>query len=143
MEIQTSVFIQCPPEKVFTFMTDFNNDIHWWKGVLESKRLSGDGLGVGTTYWQISQVVGRKLETTFEITEYEPYEKATLKTLSGPMPHTATFVFEPVEDGTKLTFVADVETGGLFRMAESVLAGLLKKMTQDNFGNLKALMEAN
>ncbi len=143
IEIKTDIAINRPLEEIFEFMADFDNDVHWWREVLESRRISGGKLGVGTTYWQKSRIMGRTSETTFEITEYELCKKVSIKTLTGPMPYIAGYIFEAAETGTRVTFSAKVKLAGLFKVAEPILACVLKKMTQANVGNLKRLLEAS
>lgn len=139
--IKTSIDIHASIDRVFAFMADFDNDVHWWREVRESRRTSEDGLGVGTTYWQKSRILGQTSESTFIITEYEENRRVSIQTLTGPLPYAASYIFEAGPDATRVTFSANILASGVLRLAEWVLARVLKTMTQTNFGHLKRLLE--
>ncbi|NIS83500.1 MAG: hypothetical protein GTO14_25630 [Anaerolineales bacterium] len=86
--------------------------------------------------------MGRRLESTSEITEFVPNKKMAWKATSGPIPLEASASFEAVEGGTKVTIVGEAEVGGVFKMAEPLVARSAKKQFESDFANLKDLLEA-
>lgn len=108
----------------FAFAANPENDSQWQSGVLETEITSEGPIGVGTTHREVRQFLGRRIESTYELTEYEANRKWGLKTTSGPIPVEATVTFESVEGGTKATMVAEAEVGGFFRLAEPLVIGL-------------------
>jgi uncharacterized protein YndB with AHSA1/START domain len=60
-----------PPEAVFAFLADPENDRAWRPGVLEIEHVSGTG--VGSRYRQVvSGPGGRRVDADIEITEHDP-----------------------------------------------------------------------
>ena len=99
-------------------------------------------MGVGTTFLNVSQFLGKRLESTFEITEYEPNRRVSIKSTSGPIPLTGSTIFEEVEGGTKVSFEAEGDVGGLFKLAEPIVARTAQRQFEGNFLTLKDVLEA-
>ena len=139
--VEHSVVINRPIEEVFDFMADIENAPQWRSGLVEVKKLS-DELVVGAKATEVLQFLGRRMETTYEITEYEPNKKFSFKTTSGPVPMEGGFTVESAEGGTKVTFKIQGEAGGFFKLAEPILARMVRRQVETDHGNLKDLLEA-
>ena len=142
IRIEHSLVINRPIEDVFAFVSNIEKLSQWAGPVLETKQISEGPVGVGTTSTRVAQFLGRRLETTHEVTEYEPNRKLSFKSSSGPIPIEERFTFESVEDGTKATFSGEVEAGGFFKLAEPIVARMLKRQMETDVNNLKELLEA-
>ncbi len=140
--IETSVVINRPVKEVFAFLEDPANDPQWQSGLLEAEYTSEGPLGVGTTAREVRKLLGRRIESTYEITEYEPDSKMALKTTSGPIPIEQSASFEAVEEGTKVTLVGEFEPGGFFKLAEPIVGRVAKRQFEADVANLKELLEA-
>lgn len=99
-------------------------------------------MGVGTTFSGVVQLLGRRMESAHEVTEYEPNSKLAFKVTSGPVPMKAETSFESVARGTKVTIHAEVEPGGFFRLAEPIFARTAQRQYETNLATLKDLLEA-
>jgi len=144
--IEASVVINRPVEEVFEFVTNPKNDVLWQSGVLESEQTSEGPMGVGTMVRSVSQSLGRRMESLSEITEYEPNTKIKYKVTSGPMTGEPSCTFEPVEGGTRLTFVGEGEIGGFFKrlvgLADSIVVRMMQRGVETDLANLKDILEA-
>ena len=142
IKIESSVTINRPVEDIFEFIADNDNDTLWQSGVTESEQPTGS-MGVGATYKQVSKVVGREIESTIEVTEYDPNRRFAFKTTSGPLPMAGSFTCEQVAEGeTKVHILGEGESGGLFKLAEPVINKMVQREWETNLANLKDLMEA-
>ena len=141
-KLEISITINRPIEEVFAFMNDPENQLLWWSGLVEIEQTSEGPIGVGTTYREVMQFLGRRIENTGEITEYELNKRNTVKTTSGPVPMEITGTFQPVEGGTEVTYGIDAELGGFFRLAEPLVVRMGKRQMEMELVNLKELMEA-
>lgn len=142
VKVEGTVVINRPIEEVFAFLANPDNASQWQGSVLESKQTSEGPVGVGTTGQAASQFLGRRIESTWEVTEYELNRKATLKTTSGPVPYEQSATLESVDEGTKVTLVAEYEVGGFFKLAEPIVARMAQRQAEGDFANLKDLVEA-
>lgn len=102
LNIEKSVVINRPIEEVFAFVSPGENWSQWATELVESKKTSEGPLDVGTTYVHVAQMLGRRIENGYEVTEYEPNRKVSMKATSGAVPADVALTFEPVEGGTRL-----------------------------------------
>jgi uncharacterized membrane protein len=121
IRIQANVTINRPIDEVFRFMTNHQNALRWQSGLLEA-RVTNDVVGVGKTWVDVVQFLGRRLEIASELTEFEPLRTVGFKSTSGPIPLEGRYAFEPGGAGTKVTFTLQGEAGGFFKLAEPIVA---------------------
>ena len=140
IRIQASVTINRPLEEVFRFMTDNQNALQWQSGLLEA-RVTNDVVGIGKTWVDVVQFLGRRIEIASELTEFEPLRMVGFKSTSGPIPLEGRYVFEPDGEGTKVTFTMQGEAGGFFKLAEPIVARATQRQWETNLANLKDLLE--
>ncbi len=139
--METSVVIDRPIEEVFEYATNPENDTKWQSGILESGLVSDGPVGVGSVTREVRTFLGRRLESTSEITEYEPNAKLAFKSTSGPIQYHAQLLFEPVQGGTKLTITGEADTAGFFKLAEGLVVRQFEKEMQAALASLKGILE--
>ena len=100
IRIQANVTINRPIDEVFRFMTNHQNALQWQSGLLEA-RVTNDVVGVGKTWVDVVQFLGRRLEIASELTEFEPLRTVGFKSTSGPIPLEGRYAFEPDGAGTR------------------------------------------
>ena len=142
-KLEFSLVINRPVEQVFAFKVNFENDAQWSAASGQAQKTSEGPIGVGTTFRQVSSILGRQIENELEITEYEPNRKYTSRSKAGPFPFQARWIFEPVEGGTRVSVVIEAEPAGFFKLAEPILVSITKRQFQTDLENLKELMEAH
>jgi carbon monoxide dehydrogenase subunit G len=72
MHVERTFSVPQRIEVVFDYLADFTNTNEWDPGTVETRRTSGDG-GVGSTYVNTSQFMGRTVDLTYEtITHARP-----------------------------------------------------------------------
>lgn len=142
VKVETSVVINRPIAEVFAFVTNPENSPQWESGLLETGKMSKGPMGVGTTWQEVRQFLGRRIKSTDEVTEYEPNKKFSFKSTSGPFPVEGGYTFESVEGGTRVTVTGQGETGGFFKLADPIVARMVKRQVEADSANLKELLEA-
>ncbi len=142
MKAEASVEIDRPPEEVFGFLADLENLVVWAGPVTEAKQTSEGPPGVGTTSTRVTQLLGRRFESDYEVTEYQPNIRYSAKTTSGPVPIVETISLEPVEGGTKVTVAGEVEPTGFFKLAEPIMTRIIKRQLANDVSTMKDVLEA-
>jgi hypothetical protein len=136
------VVINRPLEEVFAFVSDLENDPPW-SGAAEMRRTSPGPVGIGTTFQQRDRLLGRRLELTLRVVGYEPNRKITLTTASERLSFSGTRMVEPVgQDATRVTFVGGGRAGGVWKLAEPLLAAGGGRRLRTQLGRLKRLLES-
>jgi hypothetical protein len=77
-----------------------------------------------------------------EVVELERDRVFGIRVVDGPLPITIHHVFEPVEDGTRLTIAGEAELRGAMRIAGGVMAKAAEHDAGANLSRLKTLLEA-
>jgi uncharacterized membrane protein len=139
---ELSIVINRPVEEVFAVLANLENDIKWRREWIEARSMSEGPLGVGATFCLVSEFLGRRNETVYETTEYEPNRITAWKAVSGPLPLTFRRTFEHVEGGTQVTIKYEAEVRGLFKLVMSLLAGTVIRQHKGDLRKVKELMEA-
>jgi carbon monoxide dehydrogenase subunit G len=138
---EASVVIKRPVHEVFDFVSNPDNVRPWQPGVLESRRTSEGPMGVGATYLEVRQSMGRRIESPTKVTRYKP--NATLgSSTAGLVPFEGEYTFESIPDGARVTFTARIEVGGFLRLIEPLIVRMFRKDMQSAFATLKATLEA-
>jgi uncharacterized membrane protein len=121
-----SVIVKRPIAEVFAFMSDGENCPQWRSGVLDIKRVSGEGLG--TRYAQgVRGPMGRRIAADYEISAYEPNDRIEFQTTAGPVRPHGRYDFETLDGGTRLTFTLEAELTGFRKL----LMGSMVQRTMD------------
>jgi hypothetical protein len=142
INLNMSTMIYLPIKPVFDFVITPENDVQWQYGTLATARLS-EGAGTsGTFFRSIGHLMGYRVLSTFEVTEYEPNKRYGFKSLSGPLNSQTSYVFEIVNGNTKITISTQANVANFFQVEESSLEKKMKKQLKENLAMLKDLLEA-
>lgn len=134
--------IQRPVEAVWSFLDTTSNGTQWQPATIDQRYTSPEPHGLGSVGLNARQVMGRRVETTWEITEYTPERSFTTKSTSGPISYMLSYAFEAVDRGTHLSLHFQGDPNGLFKVAEPLLASTVKKEFVEDHARLKALLES-
>jgi uncharacterized membrane protein len=141
IKVETSVIINRPPEEVFAYISNFENNPGWQSGMQEARFTSEGPLGVGSTYAQVAKFLGRRIESTFEVIGYEPKRLVKATSTSGSFPITFTRMVEPVEGGTQVAAIIEGDASGFFKLAEPLMARMVQRSVDGDYANLKHILE--
>ena len=64
MHVERTFAVAVPVERVWDYLSDFSRTEQWDPGTVSTRRTSGDG-GVGTTYANVSQFMGREVSLVY------------------------------------------------------------------------------
>jgi uncharacterized protein YndB with AHSA1/START domain len=142
IEVEASVVIDQPIEKVFAFVTKPENDIKWYVGVRSWDHTPDEPAGVGSTSQSKIRFLGIPLEVTWKVDEYDPPNKIGIKTIEGVSVE-ADYTFEAVAEGqTKVTVHGQADLEGVFDLTEPVVERIGQRQWENSLENLKDVLEA-
>ena len=143
MKVETSIVINRPLDEVFAFTADVENQPQWQSRLIEARKTSVGPIGVGTTWSSVAKFLGQRIELETVTTDYEPNRTYAAKSTSGPFPVLGRQSYEAVAGGTQIKVTLEWQPSGFFKVAEPLLATMLKRQTETDLINLKDLMEAH
>ena len=138
---ERTVTINRPAADVFAFIADGEEAGSWRPGVLDIKKVSGDG--VGAIYKQgVKGPMGRRVSADYEITAYEPSRSLEFKAIAGPVRPTGGYRLAETDGKTELTFWLREDLGGMKKLmfGRSVQASMDAEMAA--LDKLKSVLEA-
>ena len=141
INILSSTHIYQPIKRVFEFISNPENDFQWQYGTLASIRTSDIISALGACFQTTGNFMGHRIQSTFEVTEYESNKKYGFKSLSGPLQSFTTYTFALASGYTQVNLVTQANVVNFVELNENVLEKKLKKQFKENLAMLKNVLE--
>lgn len=142
MRITLAFTTPLKPAKAFEYIAEdfFTNHQKWDPDLVENKKLSDGPIGVGTKGRSVTKFAGKQT-AYFEITTFSKPAKFSFINTSGPVNLQRTYTFLPDKDGTKISFIFDMEPRLIMKPIFPIIAVLTKKRVYKNIETLKSLLK--
>jgi uncharacterized membrane protein len=141
IRVDLSIDISAPVEEVFSYSTNNENDPIWMEEVVKVEKTSEGPIGVGSTFVNHVEFLGKSIEDSHEIIEYESNKRMTIVQRTGAVPFKAIYLYEFLEGGTRFTMQIEAEPGGFFKLAAPLVRRQLETQFERNLKNLKSILE--
>lgn len=141
IQITSTTLICQPIKRVFEFISTPENDFQWQYGTLASTRLPGQILGPGACFQSVGNFMGQRVQTTFEVTDYEPVNRYGFKSLSGPLQSFTSFTFEIAKGYTQVKMTMQANIVNMVEFSENILEKKMKRQVKENLAMLKNILE--
>jgi uncharacterized membrane protein len=139
VDIQKTLFIAAPVDRVYQFWTDYENFPLFMSNVREVRDMGG-----GRSHWIVSGPGGVPIEWFSMLTEQVPGESLAWRSRPGSMLENAGVVrFRPEGEGTRvdLRFCYYPPAGGAGQAVAELLGADPRAKLNEDLGRLKALLE--
>lgn len=123
--VERTVTTDQPLTKVWEYLSDFTNTEEWDPPTVTTTRTAGDG-GVGTTYHNVSKLLGSEQEVDYVVTEYVVEQRLQLAGDAGSIKLLDTITFEATASGTSVTYHAEFDPEGVAKLATPLIPAALK-----------------
>jgi uncharacterized protein YndB with AHSA1/START domain len=137
---ETSVRVARPVDAVFAYVADPMNFPQWNSAVERVEATSG--VGVGARHRMHRQLPTGAAVNELETTAWDAPREFAIRTTSGPTPFEYHYAFTPVDGGTDVRLLAEVELTGAAALAAPVAARFVKRGVDANFARLRQILEA-
>ena len=143
MHVERTFTVGTPTGTVFDYLADFTHTNEWDPGTVETRRTSGDG-GVGTTYDNTSEFMGRRTELSYETLVHERPGRLQFRGTNKSATATDTLTFTATDDGgTQVHYRADFEFGVLVRLvAPLVVKPKLAGIADETVDQMKRVLQS-
>jgi len=139
VDIQKTLFVGAPVERVYEFWTDYENFPRFMSNVREVQDLGG-----GRSHWVVSGPGGVPIEWDSVLTEQVPGETIAWRSRPGSMLENAGAVrFSPEGEGTRvnLRLCYNPPAGGAGQAVAELLGADPRAKLNEDLGRLKSLLE--
>ena len=134
-----SVDVERPAAEVFDYIADFENNPRWQGGMRSCRWTSNARRCTGATYVQEASFLGRRIETHFRVTEYEPGRRISIESTQSTFPIQVTRSVEALgDDRCRVTAHVRGQPTGILKL----LRGMVKKSVTKDYANLKSMLES-
>jgi uncharacterized membrane protein len=141
ISVSDSVVIARPVDVVFAFVADHENLPAWTVGVKQSRRLTAGPATVGSRYRIVGTLLGRPVESSYQITAFEP-GSGFEATMTSPMfGFSEQYRFEQDQGGTRVSMSAAVEPHGVFRFLSPIMTVGVRQQVRADHRRLKTVLE--
>ena len=139
--IDRIITVQKLANEVWEFMADFCTTEHWDPPTVRTIRASGDG-GVGTVYRNTSKVLGREIDVTYTVIEFDPPRMLRLRGETSSMTAVDTIEVDDTYAGTRVHYAVDFSLNGVANLFEPLLPVGLKNLGDSAEKQLRQSLEA-
>jgi len=140
MKFTNTITISRQPAEVFGFLANFANLPLWNYAIDETRKIAGGPVGVGSRYKQ-TRTLPTRSEETFEVTEFEPNRRLSIRGALGPFHGEASYLLIPTGNGTALTNTMNLQPSGALRLVAPLAASRVKSAVAANLDTLRHLLE--
>ena len=137
---EVSIQLSRPVDQVFAFLADPRNLPTWQSNLIEIEQLSEGPLRAGAHIREVRRIGQRSSENRAEVQVFEPNKRLALKTTTRPQV-TVSYSVDAENGGTRLQYKFVMLTSGLMRLLEPLIAGAIKKQSDQDFEKLKHVLE--
>jgi len=141
ISINISTLILRPVWEVFDFIATPENNSQWQYGSIESVQISKERKKVGSLFSSFGHFMGRRIQSTFEVTEFEANRSYGFETISGSIQLQTSYNFEAIDRSTTVIVSTLINPGGFFKLLDPIVARVAKKQFRENLAKLKELLE--
>jgi hypothetical protein len=124
----------------FSFTSNFCNAPQWNYAVIKTEQTSEGPIGIGTSFRQQRQFLGRILEDTFIVTEYKVDNIVTIKSIKAEYPFLISYSFKASDKGTLITNSFELK-GRAINILGFLLNHRVKRAVAENLSKLRVLVE--
>ena len=141
MKLTNTITINRRPAEVFAFLARFENVPLWNYAISETRKVTGCPVDVGSRYQQTRTLPSRS-EETFEVIEFEPDRRLSIRGALGPFQGKVTYVLEAAGNDTTLTNTMNLQPSGPLRLLAPLAAFRVESAVAANLDTLKHILEA-
>lgn len=123
-----AIDLPLPIEDAFDYLADFSRTAEWDPGVLDGRRLTPGEVRLGSRFQVSVSFLGRRIPFEYRITEFERPSRLVLAGGDSTLRSVDEITFVSTPGGTRVTYEARLELGGIRRLADPILDLLFQRI---------------
>lgn len=141
IEVTGSADTPLPPDELFAFVADAENNPAWQQGMQSCTWLTGPPIAVGSVYEQHARFMGRDIRSTFEVVELAEGRRIRIVTTTSTMPLDVTREVSPVDGGgSRVTATIRGGPEGMVALLDPLTERIVRRSVRADYRRLAALL---
>ena len=142
VDVEVEITIQRPADVVSAYASDPENAPTWYDNITSVEWKSEPQLAVGSKIAFTARFMGRSLAYTYELTDYVPGERLTMRTAEGPFPMETTYRWSSIDtQSTRMTLRNHGQPAGFAKVTSPLMAAAMRRANRNDLKRLKSLLE--
>lgn len=144
VDVRTQIDVDRPRDEVAAFAADPDNATRWYTNIKQVTWKTPRPLAAGSRFEFVAEFLGRRLQYTYEVTEWDPGERFVMATAEGPFPMRTTYAWRDAPGGgTTMELRNDGVPSGFKAIAAPLMAAAMRRENRKDLRRLKELLEAS
>jgi uncharacterized membrane protein len=142
VDVQTEITIQRPSAVVAAFAAEPANAPQWYDNISSAEWKTDPPLRVGSQVAFTAHFLRRRLEYTYEIIDYLPNLRLTMRTAQGPFPMETSYTWTSSDScSTHMTLRSHGQPTGFSKLAAPIMAKAMRRAMRKDLQKLKSILE--
>ena len=142
VDVRTETTIARPREEVAAYACDPDRATQWYENIKRVEWETAPPLAVGSRLAFAAEFLGRTLEYTYEVREFDPGRRFVMSTQQGPFPMETTYEFEDAPGGgTVMRLRNRGAPSGFSKVGAPVMSAAMRRANRKDLARLKAVLE--
>jgi hypothetical protein len=124
----TSMFIRRRTGDTFAFISDLSNAPTWDPQTIAAYKMSEGPIRAGTQFCLVGRLFGYPLHLPYEIGRYDAPRELIIAGETALLRYQDRITLVPDDPGTRLTYEAQLDLKGVFRLANPLLALIFQRI---------------
>ena len=143
VDVLTETLIRRPPGQVSEYAADPANAPAWYANIDAVDWRTPPPMQVRSRVAFSARFLGRRLDYTYEIVEWQPGERLVMRTAQGPFPMETTYAWEATPEGfTRMRLRNRGAPAGFSRWLAPFMASAMRRANRKDLAALKARLES-
>ena len=141
VDVMTAIVIKRPVSEVSAYAADPDNAPSWYENIKSVEWRTPRPVQVGSRIDFVAQFLGRRLAYTYEVIEYVPGKRLTMRTPGPPFLMETTYTWEIENGGTRMTLRNRGTPSGFLAWLAPLMSFMVRRATKKDLALLKRRLE--
>ena len=142
VDVQRTFSVRRPPEEVLAYLADFGHAEAWDPGTVSCTREGEGPVQVGTTWHNVSKVLGKETELTYELREWTD-RRVLLVGTNKTATSNDDITVEPDGGGSQITYSSHIELHGVAKVADPFMGHTFEKLGDETVEGLTKALDGD